>query len=242
MAGGGGLTPVAPDFVSASTPVAIDAATTLTVGAPPQTQPGDFLIAIIGAAEESGARTVPAPAGWTLLGGWPIHNLTSQHTPYIIPTSENHGLWLFTHRVAAGDAPDVSFTFNTATIARGVIVAYRGVSLTNPVNDKVGFGLYGDGNTNGFGSGNTTLNVARQVNIVGTALTTFASYSTTFASPGRVERVNTGEHPNGLNLIVHDDDIYPRLYTAPGVRHFRSPSGTTMSMQYIIATLLLTPQ
>lgn len=240
--GGGGLTPVAPEFVSASTPVSIDGMTGLTLTAPQPGQPGDFLIAIINAAEESGPRTVTAPTGWAQVGGWPIHNVNSQHTPYIIPASQNHGMWLFSHRAAAGDPPDVPFAFNTATIARGVVISYRGVSTTNPINDKAGYGLYGDGNTNGFGSGNTTLNVARQVNIVVTALTSFASYTTVFASPGRTQRVNTGENPNGLNLIVHDDDIYPRLYTGPGVRHFRSPSATMMSLQYGIATLLLTPQ
>ena len=135
----------------------------------------------------------------------------------------------------------MEFTFTTATTARASVVGYRGVNPTNPVHDKVGYALYGNGNTNGFGSGNTTLNAGREVSLMATATTVRATYSTTFQTNGVVERVNSGEQPHGLNVIIHDAAISPRVFLGPAVRHFQSPSGSSDSFQYTFATLVLAP-
>lgn len=239
--GGGGAAQVEPVFVSATAPVLSTSMLKLTLAFPTPQQPGDFLIALIDVDEGTGPATLATPAGWTLLGGWPIHNLNSQHTPYIIPMTQNHGTWIFTHFVVAAETPSVEFTFAANTTARGTIVAYRGVNTTTPVHDKTGYGLYGNGDTNGFGSGNTTLNAGTQVSLITTATTSYGSYTTTYETGGIVERVNSGENPTGLNVIIHDDTIYPRIYLAPNVRHFQSPSSSSASFMYSIATLLLTP-
>ncbi|MDP1823446.1 MAG: hypothetical protein Q8L48_09395 [Archangium sp.] len=239
--GGGGAAQVEPVFVSATAPLLGTQMLKLTLAFPTPNQPGDFLIALIDADEGTGPATLATPPGWTLVGGWPIHNLNSQHTPYIIPMTQNHGTWIFTHFVVAAETPSVEFTFSANTTARGAIVAYRGVNTLTPVHDKTGYGLYGDGDTNGFGAGNTTLNAGTQVSLITTATTAYGSYTTTYETGGIVERVNSGENPNGLNLIIHDDTIYPRIYLAPNVRHFQSPSSSSASFMYSIATLLLTP-
>ncbi len=233
---------IPPPFVSASPPQLLTRGSTLALPFPEPRLTGDFLIALVDADEGDGPRTLSLPPGWALLSGWPIHNRSTDHSPYIIPALQNHGTWIFTHFAVANEPALVEFLFSSDTTARATIVAYRGVDSLKPVHDKVGYGLYGDGDTNGYGSGNTTLDVGRQVSLFATAATPDVTYSITSQTSGVVERVNSGEQPYGLNVIIVDDEIYPRSFFPRHVRHFQAPSASSSSFMFSIASLVLTPR
>ncbi len=232
----------APSFVSAGPSSYINASTSLLPSVPSSVVKDDFLITLVDAEEESGPRTLTAPNGWTLIGGFPIHNLASAHSPYIIPAIQNQGTWIF-HRFADSNEPTThSFVFNSNTTARAVIIAYRGVNLVSPIQNKAGFDYYGSGATNGLGSGNTSLSVGRQVNLISTATTTRATYTVVLNSPSVLERFNSGEQPSGLNLIVHDTHIRNGIFTGPLIANRQSPSGSTDAFLFTFATLVLAPK
>jgi hypothetical protein len=58
--------------------------------------------------------------------------LNTGHPPYVIPASENHGTWLYYRFAVAGEPATHSFVFTSATTARGVLLAYRGVDTAAP--------------------------------------------------------------------------------------------------------------
>ncbi len=231
-----------PSFVATSAPVLLTGGTSLAVATPAGIQTDDFLVTFIDAEEGAGANTVSTPAGWTLLGGFPIHNLSTAHPPYVIPATQNHGTWLFHKFAGANEPASTSFTFQSASTTRGVMLAYRGVSKANPVHDKSALGFYGTGGTNGLGSGNTTLTSGRQVNLIAAATTAHPTYTVVQTSPGRVERVNTNEQPNGLNLVVYDSTIFAKIFTGPSIANKQSPSGSADGFLFSATTLVLTPQ
>lgn len=231
-----------PTFVAASTPTLITAESSLTVATPAGVQTDDLLITFIDADEGTGAHTLSTPAGWTLLGGFPIHNVSTAHSPYIVSPTQNHGTWIF-HKFANANEPgSASFAFQRASTSRGVMLAYRGVDKANPIHDKSGMGFYGAGETNGLGSGNTTLTAGRQVNLIATATTAHPTYTVVQTSPGRVVRVNTNEQPNGLNLIVYDSAIFAKIFSGPFIQNKQSPSGLADGFLFSATTLVLTPQ
>jgi hypothetical protein len=235
--------PTVPAFVAAGTANLITGATSLAVPTPAAIQANDFLIAMIDAQEESGARTLAVPAGWTLVGGFPVHNVSTAHPPYIIPASESHGTWIFHKFAAAGEPAATTFDFASAATARGVMVSYRGVDTTTPIQGKSALGFHGTGGTNGLGSGNTPLQRGRQVNLIATALTSNATYTVVQTSGSSiVERFNSGEQPNGLNLIVHDSTTSFGIFTGPSIANRQSPSGSSDAFLFTATTLVLKPQ
>lgn len=238
--GGGTAVGIEPWFVGATVPQLLTQSTTLSMFLPEDSAPGDFMIVLVNADEGTGERELATPSGWALLGGWPLHNRVGAHTPYIIPSSENHGTWVFTRLKSAADA-SVELKFSTPTTARGTIVACRGVNRANPIHDKEGHTQYDEGSAL-WGGGNTTLEVARQVALLGTSATTDTSYITVTESDGVKQRMNTGEQTAGLHVIVCDDTIWPRLYFAPHVRYFQLPSNSETKFMFSISTLLLTPE
>lgn len=239
---GGGITSGAPTFVAAGPAALLTAAASLTLSSPNGLSQDDLVLALVDAEEESGPRTLTAPTGWTLVGGFPIHNLANAHAPYVIPAIENHGTWLYYRFSASNEPATHSFVFASNTTARGVIVAYRGVKVSSPIHDKVAMAYYGSGSTNGFGSGSTTLATARQVNLISTATTTHGTYTVVLASPSIEERFNSGEQPTGLNLIVHDREISSGFYSGPSIANKQSPSGNSDGFLFTFATLVLTPR
>ena len=56
------------------------------------------------------------------------------------------------------------------------------------------------------------------------------------------ERVNSGEQPHGLNLIIHDSVLVPNLFFAASITHKQSPQNTTQSYMFSTTTLVLSPQ
>jgi len=234
--------PSVPTFVGAGAATLITGATSLAVSTPGAIQANDFLLAMINAQEESGPRTLPAPAGWTLIGGFPVHNVASAYPPYVIPASQSHGTWIFHKFAVAGEPATTTFDFPTAATARGVIVSYRGVDTSAPIRDKSSLGFYGSGGTNGLGSGNTSNQPGRQVNLIATALTDRATYTVVKSSPTITERFNTGEQPNGLNLVVHDGTTSFGIFTGPSIANKKSPSGSTDGFLFSATTLVLKPQ
>ena len=235
--------PPVPTFVAAGTSSVSASATSLAVGAPAQIQTDDLLITVIDAQEESGPRTLATPAGWTLIGGFPLHNLANAHPPYVIPASENHGTWIFHKFATAAEPATTSFDFTTASTARGVTVAYRGVDKSAPIHDKSALGFYGTGGTNGLGGGNTSLQTGRQVNLIATAVTAHATYTVALTGGSSItERFNSGEQPGGQNIIVHDTTIGFGIFTGPSIANKQSPSGTSDGFLFSATTLVLKPQ
>ncbi|MBK7861399.1 MAG: hypothetical protein IPJ65_22850 [Archangiaceae bacterium] len=232
-----------PQWVGAGAEVLISDAGSLSLSGPSSALPSDFYLAVIDADEMAGPLTATAPPGWSLLVGWPIHNLRADH-PQVGDAGYDHGLWVYS--AWAGDAGTVAadFGFNRPATARGVLFAYRDVNLTKPVNDKEGFGLYGDGHATGEGSGNTTLRTARQVMIVVTSPTPFAHRIRfpTSSYGGKTERINSGEVPGGLALLVYDTPIYPNLYDTTSVSFIKAPSNSTTPLMYGLTTILLKPR
>ena len=218
--------PPVPTFVAAGTSSVSASATSLAVGAPAQIQTDDLLITVIDAQEESGPRTLATPAGWTL-----------------IPASESHGTWIFHKFATAAEPATTSFDFATASTARGVTVAYRGVDKSAPIHDKSALGFYGTGGTNGLGGGNTSLQTGRQVNLIATAVTAHATYTVALTGGSSItERFNSGEQPGGQNIIVHDTTIGFGIFTGPSIANKQSPSGTSDGFLFSATTLVLKPQ
>jgi hypothetical protein len=87
----------------------------LEIAAPPNTMPGDLLVTVVGAREES--SYVVVPTGWT----------PSVAATITTNTSLTQRL---AHRFAVGDGgADVArWTFGRATLAAGAMLAFRGVS------------------------------------------------------------------------------------------------------------------
>jgi hypothetical protein len=101
---------------------------------------------------------------------------------------------------------------------------------------------YSTGDTNGFGSGSTTLGKARQVNLIATAMTDHPTYTVVRTSASIKERFNSGEQPNGLNLIAHESTTALGGFTGPSVMHKKSPSGSGDGFCFVPTTLVLAPQ
>jgi hypothetical protein len=230
-----------PVFVAAGAATLIAGATSLSLATPAGGATGDFLIALVDAQEASGPTSLATPAGWTSVGGFPVHNKAAEYPPFIVPAGESHGTWIFYRFVGAAEPVATIFEFPAAVTARGVVVSYRGVSTSNPVHDKSGLGFRGNGDTNGLGSGNTSLEQGLQVNLIATALTASATYTVVFTGRAN-ERFNTGEQPNGLNLIVHDSEFSWRVFSGPAISHRQSPSGLSASFLFSATTLVLTPR
>jgi len=234
-------TPV-PEFVAAGPATLITNGTSLALATPTGVQENDLLLALVNSAEESGDRTLTAPADWILVGGFPIHNHANAHPPYIIPAIENHGVWVYYRIAKAGEPATHGFTFASATTARGVLLAYRGVDTAAPIHDKSALPYYSTGSTNGLGGGNTTLDSGRQVNLIATAMTNHATYTVVQSSPSIRERFNSGEQPNGLNLIAHDSKLFSNIYLGPSIANKQSPSGSGDGFCFVPTTLVLAPQ
>ena len=234
--------PNIPTFVAAGAATLVTGGTSLALATPAGVQAGDFLIAMVDAQEELGSATLPTPAGWSLVPGFPVHNLANAHPPYVIPASENHGTWIL-HKFADAAEPVTSaFDLSAAATARGVMVSYRGVDPVAPVHDKSALAFYGTGGTNGLGSGNTSLQRGRQVNLIATAVTAHATYTVVQSSSSITERFNSGEQPTGLNLIVHDSTSSFGIFTGPSIANKQSPSGSPDGFLFSATTLVLKPQ
>jgi hypothetical protein len=227
-----------PFFVGGSGPDYLSQGNRLAVALPEPRQVNDLLLAVVGVAEGTGVRSVATPQGWTLLGGWPIHAMDSRRAP----VSEQHGMWLMWHFAAPGDPLGVVFEMDQAAPARAAIVAYRGVSLRQPIHDKTGGSLYWSGRISGVGGGTTTLDWGREVDFMVTALTGSATYTVVHPGWGMNERLNSNESPNGLNVIIGDQLIYPRHFTGPDVTHHSSPSNSSADLLYSIGVVVLTPE
>jgi hypothetical protein len=238
----GTTVPSVPTFVAAGAARFVADTPALMLATPPGIQTDDFLLALITAEEQGGPRTLATPAGWALIGGFPVHNLASAHPPFIIPASENHGTWIFHKFAAASEPATTTFEFPTAAMARGVMVSYRGVDTSAPIHDKSALPLYGNGDTNGMGSGNTSLDRGRQVNLIATALTARPTYTVVVPSASVTERFNTGEQPSGQNLIVHDATISFGVFLGPSIANKQSPSGSSDAFLFSATTLVLKPQ
>lgn len=240
----GGVVRGIPDWVGKGAEVLATDAGVLTLSGPAGVQPADLYIAIIDADEGAGAVAVTPPPGWSQLSGWPIRNASTDHAPTVVPPSYDHTFFLYWAWAAASLTLPADFTFDRPATARGLLFAYRDVNTTTPINDKRGFGLYGDGRSNGQGSGNTMLGTARQVSIVATCSTPFP-HSIDFrpsATAGETQRHYSGEQPSGLELLVIDQPIVPRLFFAPSMLFKRPPNGDTTSLSYVLATILLKPR
>ena len=237
--------PSEPTFVAAGASSLLEDGTTLELSTPSAIQSDDLLLALIDADEGAGPRTLAAPAGWTLVPGFPLHNLSSAHPPYVIPPSQSHGTWIFYKVVPAANAATASFEFATTATACGVMVGYRGVDPSAPIHDKSAYGFYGDGDTNGSGSGNTSLLHGRQVNLVATAPTAHPTYTVVKTGYGVRERFNSGEQPNGLNLVIHDESILPigsfSIFTGVSIKNMQSPSASGDAFLFSGTTLVLKP-
>ena len=233
--------PSVPEFVAAGSSTVIAGSTSLSLPTPSGLLRDDFMLALVDAEEGAGPRVLSAPAGWTLIGGFPIHNLASDYPPYVIPATENHGTWIFQKFVGPSEPAATVFVFPSAATARGVVVSYRGVDKIAPIHDKSAIGFFGPGDTNGLGSGNTTLTAGRVVNLIATALTSRATYTVVQTSMSVTERVNSGEQPNGLNVIVHDSKVVFRTYSGPWIANMQSPSGLSDDFLFSATTLVLKP-
>jgi hypothetical protein len=142
-------------------------------------------------------------------------------------------------RIAGAAEPaSQGFNFGAAATARGAILAYRGVDPVAPIHDKAALPFYSDGDTNNLVAGNTTLQSGRQVNLVATAMTDHATY-TLINTTAVSERLNTGEQPSGLNLIVHDSPISLGIFLGPQIANHTSPSGMIDDFCFVPVTLVL---
>ena len=232
--GGGGTTPpVLSPWVGTTGIIDALQQPLLTLPFPPN-QAGDFLIAVLNVDEGAGQRTFATPASWTLLTGWPIHNISARYPTYNVPASQNQGTWVFTHFVVQGELEKVSFVADLPTTARGAIVAYRGVEPMRPIHDDLHYPLFGA--SSNFGSGSTTLLDGREVHFVTTAPTT---EPTRTASPTGA-RVNSGLQPEGLNLVIYDSTVYPNHVQSTGVENFDA-IGAPIPVMFTIGALVLTP-
>jgi hypothetical protein len=230
-----------PTFVAA-TGSSVDGATTLSLAPPTGSQQGDLLVALLDAQETSAAHALTMPTGWTLLPGFPLHNQAGQHTPYLIPATENHGTWIAWRRATVSEPATYDFAFDSAATARGVVVAYRGVDPVTPIQNVSGDGYYGTGGTNGLGMGFTNLVHATQVTLVATAVTDHTTYTVLQTDPFNTERYNTGMQNDGLNLVVYDAAIQPSYYAAPEIANKQAPSGSSDGFMFSATSILLTPQ
>jgi hypothetical protein len=231
-----------PSFVAASDTVELTSATTLSLALPAGVAAADLLLAFVDAEEGDGSRSLSAPAGWTALGGYPIHNLASAHAPYLIPASESHGTWIYWRVIGASEPPSYAFAFASASHARGVLLAYRGADPVTPIHDKSGMGYYGTGGTNGFGSGNTTVSLGLEVQLVATSRTDHPTYTIVGSGPLLSQRVNSGEQPNGLNLVVYDEPVLFGFYDGPQIANKQSPSGISDGFCFSATSLVLQPK
>jgi hypothetical protein len=233
-----------PQFVAAgSAAFSTNGVIDLTV--PGGTQSDDLMLALVNAQETGGPNSLVTPAGWTPLVGFPIHNVVTSYAPYIIPTIENHGTWIFRRTASATEPSSLPIQLASATPVRGLVVVYRGADVAAPIHDKNGAGYFGQGDSNGLGMGNTTLTKGTEVSFVTTAFTVGASYSVVaVGGPARrSERVNTGEQPNGLNLIVHDSELSSfGIFTGHKITNRVSPSGSVGQYLFSATTLVLKPR
>ncbi|MFL6005040.1 MAG: LamG-like jellyroll fold domain-containing protein [Gaiellaceae bacterium] len=115
-AGGGGSGVTFRAAASAST----KSGTTLTIARPTGTQTGDVTLASI---DVRNAPTVTAPAGWTLV---------------LSTASTAIGKSTYWHVLGAGEPASYNWTFSSAQVAAGVIVAYSGVDTLTPIDTSSG--------------------------------------------------------------------------------------------------------
>jgi hypothetical protein len=240
--GSGGQIAALPSFVAAGAATLVNNQTALTIASPGGIEENDLVLALVDAWEETGPRTLSAPAGWTPLPGFPIHNKSTEHPPFVIPASENHGTWIYSRIVTPAEPKSHAFAFASATTARGVLLVYRGVDPAAPIHDKAALPFQGMGDTNGLGGGSTTLTRALQVTLVTTGRTDHPTYTVVRASPSLMERFNSGEQPNGLNLVAYDAPITFGIYTGPSIANRQAPSGGPDGFLFTFATLVLKPR
>ncbi len=236
-----GTTPTSSvSFVAADSPVRVNTGTAVALATPAGIQANDFLIAFVDVQETSANNSVTAPNGWTLLGGYPIHN--GAHSPYIIPATENQGTWVYYKFAGASEPSPATFMLGTTGETRAAMIAYRGVKLAAPIHDKAGFGYYGEDASQNFTAGNTTLATGLEVDIVDTAQTDRATFTVTPNEPWLSERLNTGESADGLNLIVQDQPISFNVYLGPSIQNMQSPANITDEFDFTATTLVLAEQ
>lgn len=116
---------IAPRGTATSVSYASSSTTTITLSAPAGTVAGDVLVASIGfgVTGSTTQATLTAPAGWTL----------AQRTNH----ATSDALAIFTHVFASGETTYV-FTTNVAVGGVGVLSAWSGVDISNPVNVVAG--------------------------------------------------------------------------------------------------------
>ena len=230
-------------FVAGGVSKRIDGEAVMQLGLPEGFQTADLLLAVIDADESAGPHTLTAPGGWAAVGGFPLHHVASSHTTMNPPASQNHGVWLFTKSATANESTTQTFTFSANASARAVVQAYRGVATSNPIHDKAAGGVFSYGNDpRATSSGGTSLAQARQVNIVATGRTTYATYSRLLNDSRLNERFNSGESPDGLTIVVQDSTVMNGFYKTAEITHFESPSNSMRDLLWVTATLVLTPR
>lgn len=240
-AGGGSPAVLAPFFRGASPLATSDGGTTLTVASASTATEVIFQLAVVVADEGTGQRTLTAPAGWTAVLGWPIHNVSSMHTkPPVPPATQNHGLWLF-HRFADATSTSADFVFDAPTRARAVVLAYEGVHPTMPIAAKIGGTAFGNGITNA-GSGNSQQKGGRVVTVIGTGTLGTVTSLLMPDPPYHRTLASTEEQPTGLHLGVSQSHVSRGVYLNGNHRFREFPSNRDLELMFTVSSLVLRPK
>jgi chitodextrinase len=108
-------------FRAAAT-ASVRSGTTLTIARPAGTQTGDVMLASI---DVRNPASVNAPTGWTL-----VRNDGT--------TADGIGKSTFWHAIGVGEGSSYSWTLGSAQSAAGVIAAYSGADVSNPIDTASG--------------------------------------------------------------------------------------------------------
>jgi hypothetical protein len=157
--------------------------TTVTIAKPLGTSSGDVLLATVDAR---GSGAIQAPAGWTLVRS----DLSGT-------TLEKRTWWRL---AGSSEPPQYTWTFDKERTASGAILAYYGVSSTDPI-------LVAAGQANPRGTTLTAPAVTAPVGTVVVASFGTANDVTVGAPPGTVERAEVASAVDLYNVTTEVADM-----------------------------------